>query len=326
MRRGLLLLVAVSAFATPVEKVLWRPPGNIEKLDFTAGPGGRARAPRPPFTFIDEDKSGTNPKLLVRDGTGARWTVKFGPEVKAEVFASRLAWASGYFAEPVYFVRSGRIRGVRETARVDKYVDGRGRFREARFELRDHIGQFRNDIDWTWKKNPFVGSHELNGLKILVMLTSNWDNKDGRDITSNTGIVEQRFGGRNRWIYFITDWGASMGQWGGFFTREKWDCSEYSEQSRDFVKDIEDDGEIRWGYKGKHDDAFKEDITPADVRWLMQYVGRITDKQLRDGLRAAGAAPHEVNCFSRAVRARIQTLRRVARADMPSQFRARRPD
>ncbi|MGI9105024.1 MAG: hypothetical protein ACR2G4_02120 [Pyrinomonadaceae bacterium] len=29
--------------------------------------------------------------------------------------------------------------------------------------------------------NTFVGSRELNGLKIMLMLTSNWNNKDVRD-------------------------------------------------------------------------------------------------------------------------------------------------
>ena len=32
---------------------------------------------------------------------------------------------------------------------------------------------------WAWNDNPFVGTRELNGLKILMMLLSNWDNKDG---------------------------------------------------------------------------------------------------------------------------------------------------
>ena len=46
--------------------------------------------------------------------------------------------------------------------------------------------------------------------------------------------------------------------------------------------------------------------------WLMRYLGRITDTQLRAGLRASGATPDETECFTRAVRARIDELRRVA--------------
>ena len=45
---------------------------------------------------------------------------------------------------------------------------------------------------WAWHDNPFVGTPELNGLKILMMLMSNWDNKDVRDVArgSNTAIFE----------------------------------------------------------------------------------------------------------------------------------------
>ena len=323
---GLLLAATIgcgtaASAADAVVPVLWRDPGRVEALDFAGGPGGRAQAPRPPFRFVEEDSSGTAPKVTVRDARGARWTVKWGEEVKPEIFASRLAWASGYYAEPAYFVARGRIRGARRLTRADKYVAKSGAFRDARFELREPNARFRQDIDWTWKKNPFRGTHQLNGLRVIVMLTSNWDNKDGRDPASNTGILEQRVNGSRRWTFLVTDWGASMGQWGGFFTREKWDCDEYREQTADFVR--VDDGELEWGFKGQHDGDFKDGIRVADVRWLMSYLGRVTDGQLRAGLRAAGASPHEVNCFSRAVRARIEMLRRVTRMRDARVMRAR---
>jgi hypothetical protein len=315
--------IGTASAAEPVTPTpsLWRNPGRVEALDFTGGPGGRARAPRPPFTFISEDTSGSTPKVTVRDARNARWTVKWGEEARPEVFASRLAWATGYYAEPTYFVPRGRIRGARKLARADQHIAKNGLFRNARFELRDPAAKFRHDIGWSWEKNPFRGTHQLNGLKIIVMLTSNWDNKDGRDATSNTGILEHRVNGRPRWTLLVTDWGATMGQWGGFFTREKWDCDEYREQTADFVRI--DDGELEWGFRGQHDGNFKDDLTVADVRWIMQYLGRITNSQLRAGLRAAGASPHEVNCFTRSVRARIEMLRRVPRARAPRVMRAR---
>jgi hypothetical protein len=48
------------------------------------------------------------------------------------------------------------------------------------------------------------------------------------------------------------------------------------------------------------------------VRWLYQYAGRITDAQLGDGLRASGATPEEIDTFTRAIRARLDTLKRIA--------------
>src|SRR5262245_8508133 len=60
--------------------LIWADPGEVENLDFTGGPGGRNREPKPPFTFIEESLSGSNPKVRVSDAHGVKWTVKFGSE------------------------------------------------------------------------------------------------------------------------------------------------------------------------------------------------------------------------------------------------------
>jgi hypothetical protein len=44
------------------------------------------------------------------------------------------------------------------------------------------------------------------------------------------------------------------------------------------------------------------------VRWLSRYLARITDDQLRAGLRASGATDEETDCFTRAIRERIKQL------------------
>ena len=77
-------------------------------------------------------------------------------------------------------------------------------------------------------------------------------------------------------MFLVTDWGASMGKWGNFFTREKWDCDGYAKQTPEFIKEVED-GAVKFGFTGKHDDRFKEHIGVRDVRWIMQYVGRLRD-------------------------------------------------
>ena len=43
------------------------------------------------------------------------------------------------------------------------------------------------------------------------------------------------------------------------------------------------DGEIEWGYHGTHTDRMTDEIRPADLRWLLRYLGRLTDTQLRAG-------------------------------------------
>src|SRR5262245_44377143 len=74
----------------PERKVIERAAGAVEKLDFTGGPGGLNGAPKPPFTFIEEDLGGSTPKIKVKDANGVEWTAKFGEEVKGEVFSTRM--------------------------------------------------------------------------------------------------------------------------------------------------------------------------------------------------------------------------------------------
>jgi hypothetical protein len=295
--------------------VIWHQPPQPHNLDFVGGPGGREHAPRPPFTFVKEDTGGSNPKLEVTDANGRRWGVKWGTEVNAEVFATRLAWAAGYFVEPAYFVPRGRILGVSRDRldRARKYVGDDGTFSDARFELKvDVLKKLNDEQGWAWNDNPFVGTPELNGLKIVMMLTSNWDSKDVRDVGrgSNTAVYHVQTSSGVEARYLITDWGGSMGKWGGVFGREKWDADGFAKQTSDFVKGV-DNGYVAFGYSGQRTGDVREGIRVSDVQWLMRYVGRITDAQIRDGLRAAGATPAEVETFTRSLRARIEALRRL---------------
>jgi hypothetical protein len=325
--RLLLACLAASAFATgespkttPVTRrapiqAIWKDPGAVEKLDFVGGPGGRSRAPRPPFIFVEEDAEGTSPKIKVRDAGGAVWSVKWGSEVNSETFASRMAWAAGYFVEPMYFVARGKVRGATGLKRAKDRVGPDGSFTDARFQLRDPRVKFLRDRGWTWSENPFVGTRELNGLKILMMLTSNWDNKDARDADrgSNTGILQTSDQGRTRLSYLVTDWGGSMGKWGGVFKREKWDSKGYASQTPEFIRKVKD-GIVEWGYHGQRTSDGSHNISVADLRWVLRYVGRIGDAQIRAGLVASGATPAEVASFAPAIRARINQMRSAVRS------------
>src|SRR5918993_2756283 len=196
--------------------VIWRDPGDVNALDLEAGPGGRHGAPLPPFKFLEEHLTGTQPCVSVLDGRGRRWRVKWGDEVRSENFAVRLAWACGYFAETTYFIPSGRIDDVKELQRARSCIADDCRFVDARFELDDPaVKKLFEEHSWAWNDNPFVGTPELQGLKIVVMLLSDWDTKDRRDVVrgSNTAIFEHRVSRfRREARYLITDWGGSMGR------------------------------------------------------------------------------------------------------------------
>lgn len=297
-------------------KAIWRDPGRVEQLDFASGPGGRDGTPAAPFQFVEEHSTGSNPCVSVRDARGRVWRVKWGDEVRSETFATRLAWAAGYFVETAYFLPTGHIDGVTELGRARECVGEDCQFKDARFEL-DEAGVTKlfDEHGWAWDDNPFVGSRELNGLKIMLMLTSNWDNKDVRDVArgSNTAVFEYALpGGVIEARYLIIDWGASMGKSGSPPFRSKWDCAGYELQTPEFVAGIDEDGAVRWGYTGQRTGEARDGIDVEDVRWLYRYLGRITDGQLREGLSASGATEEEIECFTRCIRMRLDQLRRVS--------------
>jgi hypothetical protein len=294
---------------------LWRDPGAVETLDMAAGPGGPANAPAPPYRFIEEHSSGTQPCVSVRDANGRRWRVKWGPEVPCETFAVRLAWACGYFAEITHRVASGHVEGAGQLTRAAARLDDRGAFTEARFELDDpEVLKLFEEHSWSWTDNPFVGTRELAGLKIFLMLISNWDNKDQRDVArgSNTAIYVTRAG---RWKreaqYLIVDWGGSMGRWGNtVVTRGRWDAAGFAAQTPQFVTGVTN-GFVQFGYTGQRTGDARANITPDDVRWVVRYLGRITDDQFRTSLRVSGATAEEVESFTASLRSRVEQLRAV---------------
>jgi hypothetical protein len=295
---------------------LWRNPGDVERLNLAAGPGGPGFAPAPPYRFVEEPAAGTQPCVTVHDANGRRWRVKWGHEVRCETFAVRLAWACGYFAEITHFVPSGRIDGAVALTRAADSLDASGAFVDARFELDDPtVEKFFEEHSWSWTDNPFVGTRELAGLKVLLMLLSNWDNKDQRDVArgSNTAIYVTRV---SRWRreaqYLIVDWGGSMGRWGQtVVTRGRWDPEGFAAQTPQFVTGVAE-GFVQFGFTGQRTGDARANIRVEDVAWLCRYLARITDAQLRDALEASGATADETASFASSLRARIGQLVNVA--------------
>ena len=300
---------------TSVRHALWRDPGDVAALDLGDGPGGADFWPAPPFRFIEEQLGGTQPCMSVTDARGRRWRAKWGEEVNSETFAVRLAWACGYFAEITYFVADGTVEGARDLQRASTCLDENHHFSAARFELDDPaVKKHFEEHSWAWNDNPFLGSRELQGLKILNMLLSNWDTKDRRDVArgSNTAIFEEMARGGREARYLITDWGGSMGSWGAnVITRTRWDVAAFVAQTPQFVTGVED-GVVKFGYSGQRTEDVASGITPDDVAWLCRYLGRITDSQLDDALRSSGATDEERDQFRTAIRDRINQLQQVA--------------
>jgi hypothetical protein len=279
---------------------LWRDPGNISALDLYWGIGGPDEAPKPPFTFDKEDMTGTNPKIKVIDANGVKWNIKFDEEVHAEVACSRIVWACGYMVEESYFLPSGKVSGVTGLSRAKKFVSADGSFTNGMFEKRpDTIA--RRAINWAWESNPFVRTKELYGLAILNAMLNNWDAKN----TNNNvlGMFDED-GSVKDW-YLVADWGGSLGKMGSFVSKSKWDLDAFNKQA--FVDRVSG-GTLNLHYSGKMSSSLKA-IPIEHARWFAGIVGQLSDKQLQDAFRAAGATDAEINGFAARLRQKINELK-----------------
>ena len=283
--------------------VLWQEPAPIETADFATV----AHPPKQPFVFLREDLGGTGPKVYVRDAAGIEWRVKGGRDVIPETFITRFVAALGYYSESTVFIAKGHIDGVKPLKRASGFIAQDGTFTWASFERIERDAKFVGS--WSWIDPTIRHTRELKGLKVLVMLFSNWDNKDSRDRYkgSNTSILQTSDGKR---VYFVNDWGQSFGAWGRLFGRMNWDCALYEQQTPEFVRGVQG-GVVQFGFAGAHTMLFRSDIGVEDVRWLMQYLGKVTDAQIRIGFKAAGATQAEEDCYTRSLRARIEQLRKI---------------
>jgi hypothetical protein len=287
--------------------LFWVERGRIEALDLYHGPGGRAGAPNPAgrFKLISRINEGTSKKLLVEDERGRKWTVKFGPEARPETAATRLIWAMGYHADETYFVKRARILDAGGAGRGGKSFD----VRDVRFERR--WDGFKGAGNWSWVENPFVGTRELAGLKVLMALLNNWDLKR----SNNTVLCPERGGGRC--VYFVSDLGATFGKTGSpwrkvFFFADppagsKGKAADYARQS--FIEETER-GEVDFNYKGKNPEAL-EGVSVESARWMGERLARLSDRQLADAFRASGFGSRETAIYTRALRQRIRQLRKL---------------
>jgi hypothetical protein len=123
--------------------------------------------------FVGEDLNGTNPKFDVRDSNDKKWRVKLGSEAQPEVGASRLLWAVGYTTNEDYFVRQLQVRKMPARLHRGQKLVGRGGT-VLNVRLQRHPEHEKKVGDWNWRHNPFYGTREFNGLRVMMALIRNW--------------------------------------------------------------------------------------------------------------------------------------------------------
>jgi len=298
--------------AADLPALIWRDPGNISTLNLVYGIGGSERAPDPngTYTFDKEDMSGTSPKFDVKDEKGVKWRIKLGQEPQAETAATHLLWAAGYFVDEDYYLPEVKVQGLPKLRRGQNFVAEGGIVHHARLERKEK--EIKNIGNWDWFKNPFVGTKEFNGLRVMMSLLNNWDLKS---INNSIYAVD----GEKR--YLVSDAGATFGKTGNNMSRSKSDVKGY-EESKFIEKEKPDEVDFEMHSRpfllsavnvpNYHGRTKMENVTKhiprADAKWLGQLLGQLSEEQIRDCFRAAGYTPDEVEGYTKEVQKRIAAL------------------
>jgi hypothetical protein len=307
--------VTAAGDGTPV---LWRDPTDVASRDLRYGPGGEEHQPHGPFTFVREDLNGHTPKFVVHDSDGAKWTFKLGPEARAETVASRVVWAVGYAADEDYFLSTVQVQEMPPRVhRGTNLITQNGLMHNVRAKresgARDKVGE------WQWRVNPFSGTRELNGLRVLMAVINNWDLKD-----INNAIIASRdpTSGYAQRVYEISDLGASFGAAGlartdhpigdldayrrsRFITRRTQSAVDFDVPRRadwivlvnlpEFLRRLH----LRW---------IGREIPRQDARWMGRLLSQLSSTQIRDAFGAAGYSPDDIHGFAAVLASRIAQL------------------
>jgi len=302
-----------SANDTPV---LWQDPVDITTRDLVMGAGGAEHQPKGPFKFVKEDTKGTNPKYVIEGGDGVKWKLKLGEEAHPETAASRIVWAVGYYADTEYFIPDIKVDNVPSNMkRGEKLIEPDGLMHNARLK-RYNKGEDK-DGTWSWKANPFTGTKEFNGLRVMMALINNWDLKDENNAT---------FDADGKKVYYVSDLGASFGTTGRSVTRAESKGNLDNFTNSKFIVST-NEAVVNFGVPSRpalihviEAPEFKQrvdmewigkDIPLADARWIGAILAKLSMEQIQSAFGAAGYSPKEVVGFSAVIEERIAELNKL---------------
>jgi hypothetical protein len=292
--------------------VLWKEPTDIATRDLNTGPGGEGMKPdlsRVVFNGSEQGTQGTgySVKWNVLDGSGKKWVVKVGNEARPETAAVRLVWAAGYVTEINYLVPCLVIVNAPKPRKNVERCEGKG-FANVRFEARPK-GYKRLDT-WSWKDNPFAGTKELQGLKVLLALMNDWDLKD---LNNKIIYVPGGDGGQDELQYVISDLGATFGKTGGFISHSRNEPEKFVKTK--FIGGVEGN-RVKFAFSGKYA-GLLDNVTVEQAKWIGDLLAQLSDQQLGDAFRAANFTPEEVTALVTEVRGRIGELTALPSGSAP---------
>jgi hypothetical protein len=212
--------------------------------------------------------------------------------------------------------------GVVHNARWERMVDKKGKA-------------------WHWGRNPFSGTAELDGLRVLMAFFNNYDLKHGQNTIVDRGQVQE---------YMESDLGATLGATGSRWPKAsiRGDLEHYRESN--FITKVTDKSvdfsapswPMLWGVvptpplpyncitapavlvgKKRMPDIIGQrwigkGIPREHVGWIAYLMSQLSGKQIRDAFRTVHYSPEEVEGFSLAVERRIHDLVEVGGRSAPA--------
>lgn len=269
------------------EAALWAEPEPDR--DLYCGVGGCELAPNPevPYTILSVKTDGYSAGFTLSDPAGHHWSAKLKPEARTEIVASRLLWGLGYHQAPAYYLDTWEAAPPEDPA-----PRSGARFREKSPPFHG----LKEQGDWSYYRNPFVGSAPMSGLLVLHVMLGSCDLKD-----SNNAIytLKAPVEGAAEW-YVARDIGQSFGR-ATIMNAPRGDIDAFEETG--FITDVRG-GIVHFDWGGRQK-ALVSHITPADVRWICGRFARLTDRQWHDAFRAGGFAPDIADRFIRHMKGKI---------------------
>lgn len=305
----------------PIEE-LWRDPGDVKARNLFYGSGGKAHEPRGTYTFIEEDMDGTNPKFVAKDQDGVKWKVKMGTEAQPETAAARILWAAGYFTGEDYFVPQIHVDQLpAKLKRGQEFVAPGGMVRGVR--LKRYLPGEKKLGLWKWTDNPFLGTRQMNGLRVMMAVMNNWDLKDINNAVYAVKGKASEGGELPKKIYMVSDLGATFGSTGLGVNHaiDKGNLDSYKNSKfidgstpQDVSFNVPTRPALIVAFNPKEFGsrlpmrAIGQHIPIADVHWIAQILHQLSVEQLRDAFRAAGYNKDLVDGFANIVERRIAQL------------------
>ncbi|MBL8193285.1 MAG: hypothetical protein JNM06_05840 [Blastocatellia bacterium] len=291
----------------PTIDALWKEPNDISSLDLYLGEGGIENMPVGPFKYLKKDTSGTQEKFTVEDAKGIKWKAKIGEEAQPETVAVRLLWAAGYYTDLTYYLPKIQVDNYpteNPKKRISKTIYG------ARMEL---VRKDKRLGRWKWHDNPFIGTKEFDGLKVMMILINNWDLKQVNNVAlKSDGHLK----------YYVSDLGASFGKAGvEMFGRSKNNIKDFSKSK--FIENVDKQGvdfafNIRplfififhptYYFERTKAGNIAKNVPVGSVKWIGSLLSKLSDKQLMEAFRSADYKPEEAKKFVSVLRNKINHL------------------